>query len=216
MGTRSIIAKPQGDGWEGAYHHWDGYPSALGVTLLELHATHFGGDVDAMIRYLIDDEPVGWSTINRADWSLPKSWDDDHDPASPCGECGQEIWRHYAQYYPEGDAGDPMVNGGRRKGLILPDQVMQLGHSFVRVKAPKGPQSYSARGEGDGTDRHHYSTDDDFAGAEWVYVLCPSGIMVFEGDLGMFGCGGGNFRDPRLVPWGDMTAMLALESTDDE
>ena len=27
-----------------------------------------------MTRYLIDDEPVGWSSINDSDWSLPPGW----------------------------------------------------------------------------------------------------------------------------------------------
>lgn len=212
MATRSIIAKPEGDGWVGVYHHWDGYPTGLGLALLEAQALHFGGDTAAMIRYLIDDEPVGWSTIVGADWSQPKGWHDDHDRNGICADCGREMWRHYVQYYPEGGPTDPMVNGSRRAGLLLPpSETLQLGHSFVRPETPKGPQSYSARGEGDGTCRHHHSTDDDFAGAEWVYVLCPGGIMVFEGDVGMFGCGGGNFRDPRMVAWGDLTGMAALE-----
>lgn len=31
MSTRSAIARPAGDGWEGRYHHFDGYPSGVGA-----------------------------------------------------------------------------------------------------------------------------------------------------------------------------------------
>jgi hypothetical protein len=68
VSTRSAIARPAGDGWEGRYHHFDGYPSGLGIELLRLHQDVFDGDVDRMTRVLIDDHPAGWSTINDSDW----------------------------------------------------------------------------------------------------------------------------------------------------
>jgi hypothetical protein len=87
MGTRAVIAEPFGDGWRGRYHHWDGYPSGLGRTLWQLQRDATLGDAAAMRRYLITDERVGWSTINGADWSLPKGWrdgygDEPHGPQS--------------------------------------------------------------------------------------------------------------------------------------
>ena len=33
MSTRSLIARKTEDGFEGTYHHWDGYPTGLGYTL---------------------------------------------------------------------------------------------------------------------------------------------------------------------------------------
>ena len=82
---------------------------------------------------------------------------------------------------------------------------------------PLGPQSYTARGEKPSDPEGDYvrSTDDAVMGAEWVYVLCKGGIRVWEGDMGAFGCGGGNFRDPVMVPWGDLPAMLAIEGAED-
>lgn len=74
MSTRSCIAKPDGDGWKGRYHHSDGYPSGLGRFLFEVHGSHFGGNTEAMIKLLIEDEPVGWSSIIDNDLSLPKSY----------------------------------------------------------------------------------------------------------------------------------------------
>lgn len=70
MSTRSVIARKTQSGFKGTYHHWDGYPSALGATLFHLHRDHFDGDIEAMLKTLIDDHPAGWSTINGADFSL--------------------------------------------------------------------------------------------------------------------------------------------------
>lgn len=74
MGTRGIIAKVEGDGWKGRYHHWDSYPEGLGKTLHEARDKYFDGNVQALIKKLIDDEPVGWSSINGFDLSKPPQW----------------------------------------------------------------------------------------------------------------------------------------------
>ena len=73
MATRAVIARTTGDGWAGVYHHWDGYPSGLGVTLNQLAQPEgpFGGDLERMMRTLIDEHPAGWSNIEDIDWSQP-------------------------------------------------------------------------------------------------------------------------------------------------
>ena len=72
MSTRSCIARTTGEGtFRGVYHHWDGYPSGLGVTLFHLYRNHFNKDLNAMLEFLIDQHPAGWSTINGADFKLP-------------------------------------------------------------------------------------------------------------------------------------------------
>lgn len=213
MGTRGVIAKPDGDGWKGRYHHWDSYPSGLGLALLKGYDEL--GSADELVRVLVDEETVGWSTICGADLTLPKGWHDRSDPNGLCALCEAPMWRHYAQYYPEGGPDDPMVNGARRKGLIHPDQIVQLGHSFEdKPPTSNPPQSYSARGETG--DQWITSQDEDVAGTEWVYVITSAGLMVWEGDLGMFGCGGGNFRGRGLVRWGDADAMRALEGDSED
>lgn len=68
MGTRGAIVRKNGNGFEGRYHHWDSYPDALGKTLFDLYNGHFKKDLNAMLKYLIDDHPGGWSSINRADF----------------------------------------------------------------------------------------------------------------------------------------------------
>jgi hypothetical protein len=59
------------DGPLGTYHHWDGYPTALGRTLWELYHDHFDRDLESMLQFLIEEHPAGWSSINNADFSKP-------------------------------------------------------------------------------------------------------------------------------------------------
>jgi hypothetical protein len=74
MSTRGAIAKPHGDGWIGRYHHSDSYPSGLGATLWEAYHGPFKGDAKAMQRYFVDEEPIAWSCVVGADFSLPPGW----------------------------------------------------------------------------------------------------------------------------------------------
>ena len=57
MATRGCIARVDGDGFRGVYHHWDSYPSELGKKLFGLAR---GADLRSLMRMLIDDHPAGW------------------------------------------------------------------------------------------------------------------------------------------------------------
>ncbi|KKN86984.1 hypothetical protein LCGC14_0262530 [marine sediment metagenome] len=70
MSTRGAIVRVFGDGFKGVYHHWDSYPEGLGQTLWELFHEQFGQDVERMLKFLIDEHPAGWSTLNGADFSM--------------------------------------------------------------------------------------------------------------------------------------------------
>lgn len=70
MATRGAIVRRHGDGFAGVYHHWDSYPEGLGKTLWDLYRGHFQRDIDAMLRFLIEEHPAGWSSIVDADFSL--------------------------------------------------------------------------------------------------------------------------------------------------
>lgn len=64
MSTRGAIARPtSGGGWTGRYHHFDAYPTGLGVELVRLYRDTFDGDHELMARTLIDEHPAGWSTL---------------------------------------------------------------------------------------------------------------------------------------------------------
>ena len=67
MSTRSVIAqwtdKDKGE-WAGQYHHWDGYPTALGATLYhECRRQDMTKFLDTLLQH-------SWATINGADWRL--------------------------------------------------------------------------------------------------------------------------------------------------
>lgn len=74
MSTRAVIARPRGDGFEGRYHHSDGYPSGLGSYLWRL--AHERG-VEWCHETLIDKHDGGWSFILDADWTKAPGWPDD-------------------------------------------------------------------------------------------------------------------------------------------
>lgn len=75
MSTRSCIARSTGEGtFKGVYHHWDGYPPSLGATLFRIYRQHFKRDLVAMLTFLIEKHPAGWSTINSADFKLPAGY----------------------------------------------------------------------------------------------------------------------------------------------
>ena len=63
MSTRAVIARETDKGWEGRYHHFDGYPSGLGKALFDLYNGYFGHDLAKMLKVLLDDHPAGWSDI---------------------------------------------------------------------------------------------------------------------------------------------------------
>lgn len=59
MSTNSIVAIPDGDGWQGRYVHWNGYPTSQGRAIHEI--VRRDGLVAAQ-RQLVIDSP-GWSFI---------------------------------------------------------------------------------------------------------------------------------------------------------
>lgn len=75
MGTRSVLAIPQGDGWKGRYCHWDGYPSWNGLRLLDLVAR----DGVEQVRKVLTEDHYGWSNLDLtvdADTELGAGMDD--------------------------------------------------------------------------------------------------------------------------------------------
>ena len=77
MSTRSIIARKTKEGFMGTYHHWDGYPTALGFTLYHMYKK--GANLNGMLSLLIDDHPAGWSSINGVDWTQPIGYVADYE-----------------------------------------------------------------------------------------------------------------------------------------
>lgn len=73
MSTHACVAKPDGEAIDGRYVHFDGYPSGLGVTLIE-GLERFDGDLVAMTTKLIDNERVGWSVLAGSDLTEEPAW----------------------------------------------------------------------------------------------------------------------------------------------
>lgn len=61
MSTRSIVARPDGEGWVGRYCHWDGYPTCRGAQLWLTYKEL--GNAEAVRQYAIRPEENGyWSS----------------------------------------------------------------------------------------------------------------------------------------------------------
>lgn len=159
--------------------------------------------------------------------------------AVPETERGPEAWKgRYCHWdgYPSG-VGKTLIEEVKRLGVgFVRDVIMAetAGWSSIvghKLDAPPnwegknaagdqvgkaGPQSYTARGEGlPGAGQMHRDSDDDFVGAEYVYILHDDHLEVIPGDGGAFGIGGGNFRksDSIIVPYSvpDADIERALE-----
>jgi hypothetical protein len=72
MATRAFIGRLTGwDGecplGEGVYHHWDGYPAGLGAVLFKLFRDEYQGDMEKMLKEIVDSHPGGWSYLAERD-----------------------------------------------------------------------------------------------------------------------------------------------------
>lgn len=67
MSTNAVIARPTETGFEGRYHHFDGYPDGLGRELFTLMQDSNAKDT---LVSLIDEHPAGWSNIIGANWTI--------------------------------------------------------------------------------------------------------------------------------------------------
>jgi hypothetical protein len=72
MATRALIGRLTG--WngsypmgEGVYHHWDGYPAGLGALLFKLFREEHQGDMERMLKEIVDSHPGGWSYLAERD-----------------------------------------------------------------------------------------------------------------------------------------------------
>lgn len=191
MSTRAAIARPNGDGFLGRYHHWDGYPDGLGQALYELAQpnrnrnlmnlppTPWDGDVEKMLEVLIDQHPAGWSTIIAADFSLLPGFIELGSPTVPCVQCGLSANDHACQYIK--DHGEPKPC---RAGKPSPDGFynQHLGHIYVpepmsKAVADACPQCYC---HGDRAEEGWDVDEKNAAGSgvEYAYVISANRKMT--------------------------------------
>ena len=161
MATRGAIARLNGVGrFRGVYHHWDSYPTGLGKTLFQVYQGHFGRDLDAMLRYLINDHPAGWSTINHTDFSLPAGYSEVGYLNGPCRVCGRvfDDHRETLEEFEARRASDPTAVDNRQV----------LGHAFEAVQP--GPRCF-CHGERSEEAQVIHERSAAGAGVEWVYAF---------------------------------------------
>lgn len=183
MSTRSCIARLTGpNAFKGVYHHWDGYPTALGATLWDVYQNHFERNLEKMLSFLIDEHPAGWSTINGADFTVEPGFGEKR----PCKHCGKDYVDHLE--WPEG--------AGPNKGVgAIGDKL--LGHVYeYDYTVPRQPQCYC---HGERSEEASPVDQNSDCGMEWAYVfdIEKDILLVFErlyensGNhmVGMFGVG---------------------------
>lgn len=197
MGTRSAILRPgiTSEIPEGRYCHWDGYPDGVGAELFHAIRDHFKGDIEAALKFLIDDHPAGWSAICGRDWSLEPGFEDDNEEV--CVTCGRRNWEHYKQYYaPRGVPLPPREPGADELGPAA-----LFGHRFERdYSRPRSPECYC---HGSRSEEAWEITLQNAAGSgcEYAYVISPEKRVMYvlssycedgEKMIGMFGMGDEN------------------------
>jgi len=176
-------------GFKGVYHHWDSYPSGLGATLYDLRNGHFKKNTKEMLKYLINDCPQGWSTINNSDFSLPPATKTNH-VMSICKECKEPNWKHYAQYYNKSNeewvkAGEPICPNRIDGSYLVTD------HVPVEEEKPKGPECFK-----EGEIFKITEKNASGCGCEYVYAFKGDTMYILSSYrkngikmIGMFGCG---------------------------
>lgn len=197
MSTRSVIARPEGDGFIGRYAHWDGYPTCRGAQLWQSFKEL--GSAEALRKYAIREGEKGyWSSYQppseaARQEALPEKvtckfcdgtgtrptddcWDADSEWAKQCGGCNA-------------CGGTGMERNRERHDGWTPEE----------------------------HDNMVSSLGDDM-GTEWAYVIADMVLSVFErrfGDpdnddghgTGMFGYGasdtedGGYWKLVCVAPW---------------
>ncbi|MBL8165415.1 MAG: hypothetical protein JNJ61_25755 [Anaerolineae bacterium] len=79
MATRALIGiyeAGKGSSWRATYHHWDGYPTGLGRALWRIYHDIYPGLLSAMMEFIVDAHPEGWSTLAGRDFRKRPTWFD--------------------------------------------------------------------------------------------------------------------------------------------
>ncbi|MBI2836125.1 MAG: hypothetical protein HYX85_00325 [Chloroflexi bacterium] len=191
MSTRGVIARQKGDTFEGRYHHWDSYPSGLGKALWDTYHSGFKGNLEEMLRVLVDEHPAGWSTIIGKDFAVTPGFNESYK--GECLNCGRLAWEHY---YQDWESHGKKLTAKARQDMAN-HNYMALGHSF-EDEDTNNPECYC---HGDRHEEGWLVTEENAAGSgcEYAYVFAQNGKPVMtilssvnaDGRkmIGMFGMG---------------------------
>ncbi|MEV7600042.1 hypothetical protein AB0O91_21940 [Kitasatospora sp. NPDC089797] len=143
----SIIARPTHTGFHGRYVTNDGHPADRIPQLLHLYHRAYRHDLDAMLDFLIDQHPAGWSQIGT-DPTADCGW---INPCPPRGDRGFRCYCHGDRSEPEGlvteVTADPLWDewiyvlrpGGITVTAATPDGGAWLKPEFVAWSDGGGP-----------------------------------------------------------------------------
>ena len=157
MGTRSVVAIPDGTSWRGRYVHWDGYPEGRIPVLRALVARD---GLEVVIKTIITGPHYGWSHL---DPEMPPKFD-----KVPSSE-HVAFWEKHGRL----PATDPGNGDGRFRC------VDGYGVAYTDTKVSTFGAGYQQTTEDD-----WYTPETLVAGGwtdiEWVYVLAPDRIWFTE------------------------------------
>jgi hypothetical protein len=71
MSTRAVVGRRTATGFSGVYVAHDGSPKSLGAFLWGAYHGYFNRDIEAMLKFMVDDHPEGWALLAMSDLSLP-------------------------------------------------------------------------------------------------------------------------------------------------
>lgn len=200
MGTRSVLARPEGDGFAGVYAHWDGYPTCKGPELFD-SLKELGGDVSALRDYAIREGTSGyWSSFMPPSDVAAQLTKPEFVTCNLCDGTGvRPDWKGTCGY--EGCNGCP----DRERVGNGPGTGMMSNRERTSNWVPQdSPQWITSQGDDGGT--------------EWAYVIGDNALVVFvrrygtpDDDkgygMGAFGMGasdteaGGYWRMVDTVKW---------------
>ena len=149
MGTRSLVLKPHGDGFEGRYVHFDGYPTGVGIALLRIVKR----DGLEKARKIIIDDHYYWSCINESMFSTR------YDLAS------KDI---VTNDYTDSPTGNVVLLGEQRG--VAPS-VDVVGYGEADLNSPRGEEEYAEYLVTPESYGEH-------GWVEWTYLLAESGLWV--------------------------------------
>jgi hypothetical protein len=179
--------------FEGRYHHNDGYPDGLGATLYELYNGFFEKDLERMLKFLIDDHPAGWSSINGYDFNAEPGWRESSGPAN--GQSFDDWWSARMsggpQCYCHGDRseGEQLITNENASGCGV-----EWVYAFTRVIS--GGDYGPVIRNGSSEELAGYKFHKGHGGNNIMLVLSsycdPKGPNAGQKMIGMFGMGDEN------------------------
>lgn len=205
MSTRSVIARPDGDGFAGRYAHWDGYPTCRGAQLWQTF-TELGENATILRAYAIKEGENGyWSSYQTPSRQAREAQKPEFidEPCNLCDATGKRTDMIVANGC-NGCAGTGVSHRTYGDGVRQGGWTVEENGSWVT--------SYA-----------------DDMGTEWAYVLADHALFVFERRFGkpgadqghgtgMFGMGasdtesGGYWAALGEFPWtGDEPSWDMLE-----